>query len=145
MAVVHDSQAIRNFIDFGLLLIDRLGQFRDLEGDSIPDEEICDIQLQLLEAESALQDEVAQLDVEAVGVALAAALSVVRDLKIRFTFFTQKLHDAHQERDFKGTLDSIWPRANLDELNGRLATIRAALMYAVPDGYIPPSEMLIKE
>jgi hypothetical protein len=128
MAGTHENRAVRDFIAFGLKLIGKLIEFRNLEGVGATEDEIHDLRVQLETTESALQDEIAQRGIGTVPTASGAALSVAKDLKIRFDFFCRKLGDVHQVQDFKKIMDDIWPPNNVDELDRRLSTIRADLM-----------------
>jgi hypothetical protein len=126
MADVYEDRAVRNFIAFGLKLIGKLGDFRELE-EVVAEDEIHDLRLQLEATKSALRDEIAHRGIDTAGVALAASLSVANDLKIRFDSFDRKLHNVQQVREFKDIVNVIWPRHNVEELDKRLSTIRAAL------------------
>jgi hypothetical protein len=128
MAGSCEDSAVRSFVAFGLKLIGKLIEFQNLDGAVAKEDEVHDLRLQLEAIESALQDEVARQGIETEeAIALDAALSVAKDLKIRFDFFCRKLRDAHQVREFKGIVDAVWPRDNVEELDRRLSTIRATL------------------
>jgi hypothetical protein len=145
MTNINGSQTVRNFVTLGLQIISKIGEFRDLEAAVVKTDEIRHLQEQLQAAESALQDEIAHSDRESVQFALRAGLSVSTDLEIRFDVFSSKVQDLHEVGDFKVVMDSVWPRENLETLNKRLATIRAASRWASSTFYSPLLQALNKE